>query len=73
MYLDLIYNSYLKNERETKILITLFPFRLIRYGNSNYTKDLKDRKSIIRYCYFINRVVISWFSKKQKTILIFIT
>lgn len=73
MYLNLIYNSYFKDEKEIKALITLFLFRLIRYRDSSYTRDLEDKKSIIRYCYFINRVVVSSYSKKQRNISIFTT
>ena len=64
MYLSLICNSYLKNERETKIPIIYFLFELIKYKDNNYNKDYKNKKSIIRYCYFIKRAVIFWYSKK---------
>ena len=45
--------------KKTKTPIISSPFGLIRYAASNYTKNLEDRKSIMRYCYFINRMLIS--------------
>lgn len=73
IYLSFIYNSHLKNKRETKVPITLFAFGLIRYGESSYDKNLEDKKSVIGSCYLINGVVISWCSKKQKTVSTLIT
>lgn len=70
MHLSLIYNGYLKDEREIKAIITLSPFGLIRYKDSSYARNPKNRKSVMQYCYFINKVVISCYSKKQKTVLI---
>lgn len=40
-------------------------YRLIGYANSNYAGDPEDKKSIIGHCFFINGVVISWYSKKE--------
>ena len=59
MYLNLIYDSYLKDKREIKVIITPFLFKFIRYKDSSCTKDFADKKSIIRYYYFINKIVIS--------------
>lgn len=39
-------------------LIFPAPYGLIKYGNSNFTKDLKDRKSVIKYCFFFNRAIV---------------
>ena len=36
----------------------LLPYHFIRYDNNNFTKDLDDKKSIIKYCFFLNKVVI---------------
>lgn len=72
MHLSLIYSNHLKDKKKFEVLITFFFFELMRYIDSSYTENLEDKKSKIRYCYFINIVVISWYSKKQKTILIFI-
>ena len=73
MHLGLIYSSHLKNKKKTKIPIILFLFKLIRYKNSGYARDFENEKSVIEYYYFINEVIVSWCSKKQKTVLILIT
>lgn len=44
------------------------PYGLIRYGDSNFAGDSEDRKSVIGYCFFLNGAVVSWSSKKQKTV-----
>lgn len=66
--LGLIYNSYLKDGKKTKAPITSFLFGLIEYQNNNYTGDFGDKKSVMEYCYFINREVVSWCSKKQRIV-----
>ena len=69
MHSRLIYGGHLKDEGETKAPVTPSPFRLIRYGNSSYAGDPEDKNSVMGYCYFINRAVVSWCSKKQRTVL----
>lgn len=59
MYSDVIYDSYLRDKKETKIPIITFSFELIEYGNSSYIEDSKDKKLIIKYYYFTNKMVIS--------------
>lgn len=59
MHLSLIYDSHLKDERETKVPITLSSFRLIGYGDSIQAKNPKDKKFVMGYDYFINRAVVS--------------
>lgn len=49
------------------------PYGLIGYADSNFAEDLKDQKSVISYCFFLNKVVIFWNSKKQRTLFILIT
>ena len=49
MHLDLIYNGYFKDERETKAPIILFSFELIRYGDSSYARDFKNKKFVMKY------------------------
>lgn len=39
-------------------------YRLIGYASSNYAGSPKDWKLVIRYCFFINGIIISWCSKK---------
>lgn len=73
IHLGLIYSSNLKYEEKTKVLITPSLFGLIEYKDSNYTKNPEDRKSVIEYCYFIKRAIVSWYNKKQRTVSIFKT
>ena len=44
------------------------PYGLIGYGDSNFAGDREDRKSVMGYCFFLNRAVVSWSSKKQKIV-----
>ncbi len=46
------------------------PYDLIGFADSNFAEDREDRKSIMDYCFFINGAVVSWCSKKQKTVSI---
>lgn len=59
IHLGLVYRSQLKDEGEIKASTILSPFRLIRYRDSSYTRDPKDRKSVMKYYYFINRAIVS--------------
>ena len=34
-------------------------YNIIRYVDSNYTGNPKDRKSIISYCFFMNRAIVT--------------
>ena len=45
-------------------------YSLIGCADSKFAGDLEDRKSVIGYCFFLNRAVVSWCSKKQKTVSI---
>lgn len=72
IYLKLVYEAWAKDKRDTKILLIPFLFQLIRYKNSNYARDPKNRKLVLQYYYFINRAIILWHIKKEKTILILI-
>ena len=73
MHLGLIYSDHFKNEKETKALITSFPFGLIEYRDNSYVRDPKNKKFIMGYCYFINILFISWCSKKQRIVSTSIT
>ena len=44
------------------------PYGLVGYANSNFARDPKDRKSVMGYCFFLNGAVVSWSSKKQRTV-----
>lgn len=59
MHLGIIYRA-----GKVKLLL----YKPIEYTDSNYAEDLEDCKSMIGYCFFVNRVVVSWCSKKQQTI-----
>lgn len=37
----------------------LLSYRLIGFANSNFARDPEDRKSVMGYCFFLNRVVVS--------------
>ena len=58
IHFSLIYSGYLKDEKKTIASIKPFLFGLIRYKISNYIKNPENKKSVIRYCYFINGVVV---------------
>lgn len=36
-----------------------FPYNLIKYIDNNFVSNPRDRKSIIRYCFFYNEIVVS--------------
>ena len=59
MHLVLIYNGHFKNKKEIKIPIIFFLFGLIGYENNSYIENFENKKSIIGYCFFINKAVIS--------------
>lgn len=38
---------------------------IIKYADSNYANNCKNWKLFMIYCFFINRVVVIWSTKKQ--------
>ena len=42
----------------------------MRYANNSYAGNLKDKKSITRYCFFFEGAIATWFSKQQRTVSI---
>lgn len=46
------------------------PYGLVGYANSNFAEDPEDWKSVMSYFFFLNGTVVSWSSKKQKTVSI---
>lgn len=64
MHLELVYRSHFQSNVPAAPSL----FGLIGYGNSSYTSDPKDKKSVIGYFYFLNKATISWCSKKQRTV-----
>ena len=68
IYLGLVYGAIFKSDRQTKVLVTPLSYGLIGYTNNNYTDDHKDYKLVMGNCFYINRAIMSWSSKKQQTI-----
>lgn len=64
IYLRLVYGAQSKHEGKIKALIAVFLYALVRYGDSSYIRDPEDRKLVMKYCYFINQIIASWYSKK---------
>lgn len=67
--------QYLKGTMHLRIMygankVKILLYGLVRYGNSNYAKEPKNSKSVMRYCFFINGGMVSWCSKKQRTVSI---
>ena len=60
MNLGIHYNS---SYNDTQHLITT-----LDYADSNFTGDISKRKSIMGYCFFLVRGLISWCLKKQCTV-----
>ncbi len=44
------------------------PYGLIGYADSNFAGDPKDRKLVMENSFFLNGAVVSWSSKKQRTV-----
>lgn len=59
MYLGLTYRTHPHLEKKTKALANLPPFGLIRYVDSNYASDSKNKKLVIDHCFFFYKAVIS--------------
>ena len=64
MHLELIYGQRLDGSSPTSPT----PYGLVEYGDSNFARDPEDRKSVMEYCFFLNGAVVSWSSKKQRTV-----
>lgn len=58
--MGLVYGQRLKKQ--------LF-YSLTSYMDSNFASDPKNQKLVMSYCFFLNRVIVFWYSKKQKTVL----
>ena len=65
MHLQLVYGQCPDKSSPT----LLVSYGLIGYRDSNFAGDPEDRKSVMKYCFFLNGVLISWSSEKQRTIL----
>ena len=69
MHIGLVYDQKAINDLSKEELNSPPPFILIAYANSNFAGDPEVRKSVIRYCFFMAGALVSWSSKKQRTVL----
>lgn len=60
MYLRLTYGFLFWSTEQTKasVSISIKPYGLIRYADSNNANDLKDQKSVMRYYFYLNGTVV---------------
>lgn len=70
MHLGLTYGAHSQSEKEAKAPTSPPHFELIRYANSNYANDPEDRKLVMGHYFFIYKALVSWCSKKQRTVSI---
>lgn len=68
MHLGLTYRNHLYLKKEIKTLANLLFFKLIRYVNSNYVNDFKNKKLIMGHYFFFYEAIVSWYKKKQCTV-----
>ena len=59
IHLELIY----RQGPDGSSLILPASYDLIRYGDNNFVKDPEDRKSVMRYYFFLNKAIVLWSSK----------
>lgn len=67
--IGLMYGQKLNNWMARDFL----PIDLIKFADSSFAENLEDQKSVIGYFFLLNKVVVSWCSKKQRTIFTLIT
>lgn len=68
MHLGLMYGGTLQSDGQTLAPVAPPPYGLVGYANSNYAGDPEDRKSVMGNCFYVNGAVVSWCSKKQRTV-----
>lgn len=69
-YLERIIEMHLTFGQESTERLSRAPllYGLISYANSKFAKDPEDWKLVIGYCFFLNGAMVSWSSKKQRTV-----
>lgn len=68
MHLGIRYGCTLKPDGQTKAPDAPPPYSFIGYADSNYAGKPEDRKSVMGYCFYMNGALVSWCSKKQRTV-----
>jgi hypothetical protein len=63
---------YLRETYQMKLMFRETLKFLEDYTNSNWTKNQDIRRSISEYAFNVNSEIISWFSKRQSTVTLFI-
>lgn len=46
---------------------------LIKFADNSFAENLEDRKLVLDYIFLLNKAIVSWCSKKQRTIFTLIT
>lgn len=62
--MGLTYSQQLNNQMSQEPLL----IRLMEFADSSFARNPDDWKLIIGYYFFFNRIVVCWYSKKQKTV-----
>lgn len=63
IHLGLVYES-----SQSKASASYSLFDPVGYEDTSYAGDSENGQSVMGYCYFLNRAIVSWYSKKQRTI-----
>jgi hypothetical protein len=63
---------YLRKTYQMKLMFREALRSLKNYTNSNWTEDQNIRRSISEYAFNVNSEIISWFSKRQSIVTLFI-
>lgn len=50
------------------LLKDFLPYSLKSFADSNFAKDFGDYNLVIGYYFFLNKIVVSWYRKKQRTV-----
>lgn len=64
IYLILKYRDTFQLDWQTYALLVFPSYRLVNYTNNKNAGDFKNRKSMIKNCFYVNKAIVSWYSKK---------